>query len=434
MSEPVVDPASTTVQAAPATTVEQMPVDTEAQKMEMPPASNISIAITQEGQPENTVDPLPGLSSEALAAAVSEVTEAMLAAQETASQDPGTNGRPNKRKRNSPCFFTQTEDVLLTELVEKQGPHAWSQIALSFPSKNGKQCRARWYTHLDPSVKKSPFAIEEDALLLSKHAELGNSWSTIAQALPGRTELSVRNRWNVQLRNRVETSGMTEAQYAQRLTAAAGFGAAVAQTNPTSDENPEGDKKRSRQLYSCVGFTQQDLKLSLEPSAYKNVQDRLARVVMVDGEEARKAKVKVGMVVLTVNDAWCPALSFQETFTLIQNTTTRPIYILFGDESLLPDNNTMNTANAAQPVQPAQPVPSAPAVPAVPQVPGVQPVPVPAVQPVPVNAAQIPQPVPAVPQVPGVQSVPVPAVQPVQPMQPTEVPAVQMPIVAEALE
>ena len=74
MSEPVVDPASTTVQAAPATTVEQMPVDTEAQKMEMPPASNISIAITQEGQPENTVDPLPGLSSEALAAAVSEVT------------------------------------------------------------------------------------------------------------------------------------------------------------------------------------------------------------------------------------------------------------------------------------------------------------------------------------------------------------------------
>ena len=194
--------------------------------------------------------------------------------------------------------------------------------------------------------------MEEDGMLLSKHAELGNCWSTIAKAIPGRTELSVRNRWNAHLRYRVESSGMSEAAYAQRLLAAAEFGAGVAVSPQADPENPEADKQRSRQLYSCVAFQSQDLKLSLEPSAYKHVQDRLARVVMIEGEEAQRAKVKVGMVVLTVNDTWCPSLSFQETFTLIQNTTTRPVYILFGDESLLPDEKTANATLPAAP-QPA---------------------------------------------------------------------------------
>ena len=39
-----------------------------------------------------------------------------------------------------------------------------------------------------------------------------------------RTELSVRNRWNAHLRARVESSGMSEAAYAQRLLCAVEFG------------------------------------------------------------------------------------------------------------------------------------------------------------------------------------------------------------------
>ena len=169
-----------------------------------------------------------------------QVAEAMLAMASQGMYKEGEGpAKPNSRKRNSPCFFTQQEDLLLAQLVERRGPRAWSKIALSFPFKNGKQCRARWYTHLDPAVRKLPFSLEEDGLLLSKHAELGNCWSTIAKGISGRcanlhnlcrshiffrTEHSVRNRWNAHLRARVESSGMSEAAYAQRLLCAVEFG------------------------------------------------------------------------------------------------------------------------------------------------------------------------------------------------------------------
>eukprot|EP00658_Telonema_sp_P-2_P083720 TRINITY_DN913_c0_g1_i5.p1 TRINITY_DN913_c0_g1~~TRINITY_DN913_c0_g1_i5.p1 ORF type:complete len:489 (+),score=113.84 TRINITY_DN913_c0_g1_i5:176-1642(+) len=297
-----------------------------------------------------SVEPSPQGQGNELARAVGEVAEAMLA---MASQGPPNQvvpakeeAKPNSRKRNSPCFFTQQEDLLLAQLVERRGPRAWSKIALSFPFKNGKQCRARWYTHLDPAVRKLPFSLEEDGLLLSKHAELGNCWSTIAKGITGRTELSVRNRWNAHLRARVESSGMTEDAYAKRLLRAVEFGAGAAQANPPPEEQNTTEttdkQQRSRvgcAQYSCVSFTTPDLGLSFEPSPFKGVQDRLARVVMIKGEEAMKGKVKVGMVVLTVNDTWCPSLSFQETFNMIQNSSTRPIAILFGDESLIPDES-----------------------------------------------------------------------------------------------
>merc|ERR1712166_511436 len=148
--------------------------------------SNSTAAEEQAAEPE---------SSEQLAKAVGEVAEAMLAMASQGMYKEGEGpAKPNSRKRNSPCFFTQQEDLLLAQLVERRGPRAWSKIALSFPFKNGKQCRARWYTHLDPAVRKLPFSLEEDGLLLSKHAELGNCWSTIAKGISGRTELSVRNR------------------------------------------------------------------------------------------------------------------------------------------------------------------------------------------------------------------------------------------------
>merc|ERR1711865_212092 len=318
-----------------------------------------TVALPQDGQatvvavPVNATtaegDAPEAESSEQLAKAVGEVAEAMLAMANQGIYTKDEAAKPNSRKRNSPCFFTQQEDLLLAQLVERRGPRAWSKIALSFPFKNGKQCRARWYTHLDPAVRKLPFSLEEDGLLLSKHAELGNCWSTIAKGISGRTELSVRNRWNAHLRARVESSGMSEAAYAQRLLAAVEFGAGVAQVPAPAEEGAETDKQRSRvgcAQYSCVGFKSQDLGISFEPSNYKFVQDRLARVVMIKGEEAMKGKVKVGMVVVTVNDQWCPSLSFQETYNLIQNTKERPINILFGDESLIPEDKVLPFAVA----------------------------------------------------------------------------------------
>ncbi|RHY97934.1 hypothetical protein DYB37_007674 [Aphanomyces astaci] len=86
------------------------------------------------------------------------------------------------------------EDKILEELV-KQSTNNWGQIAEQIPGRTPKQCRERWRNHLDPSINKGPYAEEEDNVILSHQARLGNKWSQIAQMLPGRTEDSVKIRW-----------------------------------------------------------------------------------------------------------------------------------------------------------------------------------------------------------------------------------------------
>ena len=48
------------------------------------------------------------------------------------------------------------------------------------------QCRERWANHLDPSLKKTAWSIDEDILLDQLQAKYGNRWSYIAPYLPGR--------------------------------------------------------------------------------------------------------------------------------------------------------------------------------------------------------------------------------------------------------
>lgn len=56
--------------------------------------------------------------------------------------------------------------------------------------------RERWQNHLDPQLSKEPWEEAEDQLLISLQAVMGNKWSEIARAFQGRSENSVKNRWN----------------------------------------------------------------------------------------------------------------------------------------------------------------------------------------------------------------------------------------------
>lgn len=82
--------------------------------------------------------------------------------------------------------WTKEEDDLVIKLVAKYGGKKWSMIASALNGRLGKQCRERWYNHLDPRINKLPWTPEEDSILEAAYIYFGSKWAEIARILPGR--------------------------------------------------------------------------------------------------------------------------------------------------------------------------------------------------------------------------------------------------------
>ena len=91
--------------------------------------------------------------------------------------------------------WTKEEDEVIVSCM-KRGITKWAEIAQRVPGRLGKQCRERWFNHLNPDVKKGTWTKEEDEIMVKAQAEWGNAWTKIASLLPGRSENTVKNRWN----------------------------------------------------------------------------------------------------------------------------------------------------------------------------------------------------------------------------------------------
>lgn len=82
--------------------------------------------------------------------------------------------------------WRNTEDEILKAAVMKYGLNQWSRIASLLHRKSAKQCKARWYEWLDPSIKKTEWSREEDEKLLHLAKLMPTQWRTIAPLI-GRT-------------------------------------------------------------------------------------------------------------------------------------------------------------------------------------------------------------------------------------------------------
>lgn len=88
------------------------------------------------------------------------------------------------------------EEQLLKDLVQQYGTKSWSFIASKLTGRTGKQCRERWHFFLNPDLRFDQFTPEEDKIILNLHSLIGNNWTAIASAIPGRTSNSIKNRYN----------------------------------------------------------------------------------------------------------------------------------------------------------------------------------------------------------------------------------------------
>lgn len=107
--------------------------------------------------------------------------------------------------------WSNTEDEILKAAVMKYGKNQWSRIASLLHKKSGKQCKARWYEWLDPSIKKTEWSRAEDEKLLHLAKLMPTQWRTIAP-LVGRTAAQCLERYEYLLdqAQRKEGEGVDE--------------------------------------------------------------------------------------------------------------------------------------------------------------------------------------------------------------------------------
>jgi myb proto-oncogene protein len=82
--------------------------------------------------------------------------------------------------------WTEEEDRALVEYIQKRGGHVGSWRGLPKASglnRCGKSCRLRWNNYLRPDIKRGNFSDDEERLIISLHAALGNKYVAVVQPL-----------------------------------------------------------------------------------------------------------------------------------------------------------------------------------------------------------------------------------------------------------
>jgi len=103
-----------------------------------------------------------------------------------------------KTKKSAWC---EEENVCLLAIIQRRGAKDWRSIAdelnlMGTYKRKPKQCRERWHNFLNPEISRDEWSLKDDLFLLERIEEVGKKWSQVAKKLPGRTENSIKNRYN----------------------------------------------------------------------------------------------------------------------------------------------------------------------------------------------------------------------------------------------
>lgn len=112
--------------------------------------------------------------------------------------------------------WRNTEDEILKAAVMKYGKNQWSRIASLLHRKSAKQCKARWFEWLDPSIKKTEWSREEDEKLLHLAKLMPTQWRTIAPII-GRTAAQCLERYEYLLDQAQKKEDQDESEDPRKL-------------------------------------------------------------------------------------------------------------------------------------------------------------------------------------------------------------------------
>lgn len=91
--------------------------------------------------------------------------------------------------------WTTQEDIALTNLVSKYGCNDWDTISHFLPNRTSQMCKNHYKQQVKLIGSKGPWTDQEDAIITEAVQNGQTKWSQIARLLNNRVGKQCRERW-----------------------------------------------------------------------------------------------------------------------------------------------------------------------------------------------------------------------------------------------